>query len=303
MAGLAGRIGRMPPGGRDRLRHPGPPACPGAGRRAGRRITIVRIIRIPGFNPGPFTGAGNNTYLLPGRTPTLLDAATGEAAHLAALGKALGTDGLAQVLVTHAHADHADGSEPVAARWPEAAFRKMPWPDRDRAHAVAWAPIADDERIPAGDGTLRAVHTPGHAPDHLCFFDETSGTLFSADLVVPGSTVVIPASRGGSLSRYLASLRRVQALAPARMLPAHGEAVDDPQAILQEYLDHRQRREDQIVAALRSGARRPEDIVDRLYDGLAPTLRPMARESVAAHLVKLGEEGRARSDGGEWETA
>lgn len=263
----------------------------------------MRIIRIPGFNPGPMTGAGNNTWLLPGRTPTLLDAATGEAAHLSALAEELGTDGLAQVLVTHAHPDHADGCEPIAARWPGAAFRKMPWPDRDRAHAVAWTPIADDERIPAGDGALRAVHTPGHAPDHLCFFEETSGTLFSADLVVPGSTVVIPASRGGSLSRYLASLRRVQALAPARMLPAHGEAIDDPQAILQEYLDHRQRREDQIVAALRAGARRPEDVVDRLYDGLAPTLRAMARESVAAHLVKLREEGRARSDGSEWEIA
>ena len=263
----------------------------------------MQIIRIPGFNPGPMTGAGNNTYLLGGRTPTLVDAATGEAAHLSALEQALGSDRLAQVLVTHAHQDHADGSEPIAARWPDAAFRKMPWPERDRAHAVAWKPIADDEVVPVGDGALRAVHTPGHAPDHLCFFDETGGTLFSADLVVPGTTVVIPASHGGSLSQYLASLRRVQALAPARMLPAHGEPIDDPQAILRAYLDHRQRREDQIVGALRAGARRPEAIVDRLYDGLAPALRGMARESVVAHLVKLAEEGRARADGPEWELA
>ena len=79
----------------------------------------MQIIRIPGFNPGPMTGAGNNTYLLPGRTPTLLDAATGEAAHLSAVEEALGSDRLAQVLVTHAHQDHADGSEPLAARWPD----------------------------------------------------------------------------------------------------------------------------------------------------------------------------------------
>ena len=263
----------------------------------------VQITRIPGFNPGPMTGAGNNTYLLPGRTPTLIDAATGEAAHLSALAEALGPDRLAGVLVTHAHQDHADGSEPLAARWPDAAFRKMPWPERDRAHAVAWKPVADGERVPAGDGALRAVHTPGHAPDHLCFFDEAGGTLFSADLVVPGTTVVIPASHGGSLSQYLASLRRVQALAPARMLPAHGEPIDDPQAILRGYIEHRQRREEQIVAALRAGVGRPEDIVDRLYDGLAPALRGMARESVVAHLVKLAEEGRARSDGPEWEIA
>ena len=205
--------------------------------------------------------------------------------------------------MTHAHQDHIDGSGPLAARWPDAAFRKMPWPERDRAHAVDWTPIADGELIPAGDRALRAVHTPGHAPDHLCFFDETGGTLFSADLVVPGSSVVIPASRGGSLAQYLASLRRVQALAPARLLPAHGDAIDDPQAVLREYVEHRQRREEQIVAALRAGVGRPEDIVDRLYDGLAPALRGMARESVAAHLVKLREEGRARSAAGEWELA
>ncbi len=273
---------------------------------ASRRPTsdrTVRITRIPGFNPGPMTGAGNNTYLLAGRTPTLLDAATGEAAHLSALAEALGPGRLAQVLVTHAHQDHADGSESLAGRWPDAAFRKMPWPERDRAHRVPWAPIADDELIPAGDGSLRALHTPGHAPDHLCFFDEAGGTLFSADLVVPGTTVVIPASHGGSLSQYLASLRRVQALAPARMLPAHGEPIDDPQAILRGYIEHRQRREEQIVAALRAGVGRPEDIVDRLYDGLAPVLRGMARESVVAHLIKLAEEGRARSDGPEWEIA
>ena len=263
----------------------------------------MQITRIPGFNPGPMTGAGNNTYLLSGKTPTLLDAATGEAAHLSALAQALGTDGLAQVLVTHAHPDHADGSDSIAARWPDAAFRKMPWPERDRAHAVAWAPIEDDELIPAGDGAVRAVHTPGHAPDHLCFFEETSRTLFSADLVVPGSTVVIPGSRGGSLSQYLASLRRVQALAPARMLPAHGDIIDDPEAILRGYLEHRQRREDQIVAALRAGIRQPDAIVDRLYDGLAPALRGMARESVVAHLIKLREDGRARADGPEWELA
>ena len=263
----------------------------------------MQIIRIPGFNPGPMTGAGNNTYLLPGRTPTLLDAATGEAAHLSALEEALGPDRLAQVLVTHAHQDHIDGSGPLAARWPGTAFRKMPWPERDRAHAVEWTSIADGELIPAGDGNLRAVHTPGHAPDHLCFFDEAGGTLFSADLVVPGTTVVIPASHGGSLSQYLGSLRRVQALAPARMLPAHGGTIDDPQAILREYIEHRKRREDQIVAALRAGVRRPDAIVDRLYAGLAPALRGMARESVAAHLVKLREEGRARSAAGEWELA
>lgn len=264
-------------------------------------VEIVKLTVIPGFNPGPFTGAGNNTYLILGKTPTLLDAATGKAAHLSALADALGSARLAHVLVTHAHPDHADGCGPIARQRPDTVFRKMPWPEQDRLQPVLFVAIADGDLIPAGDGMLRAIHTPGHAPDHLCFLDEATGTLFSADLVVPGSTVVIPASRGGSLSQYLASLRRVQELAPERMLPAHGEAIDDPQTLLQSYIDHRQRREGQIVAALRAGDRQPDAIVDRLYDGLEEELRGMAQESVVAHLVKLREEGRARSDGQEWE--
>ena len=259
------------------------------------------ITLVPGFNPGPYTGAGNNTYVISGEIPTLVDAATGKAAHLTALAETLASTRLAQVLVTHAHPDHADGCDPIAERWPDTAFRKMPWPERDRLQSVECVPIEDGDRIPAGDGTLLVVHTPGHAPDHLCFLDEATGTLFSADLVVPGGSVVIPASRGGSLAQYLASLRRVLALAPARMLPAHGRAIDDPGAVLSQHLEHRQRREDQIVAALRAGDRRPEAIVDRLYEGLAPGLKRRAQESVAAHLVKLRDEGRARSDGKEWE--
>ena len=260
----------------------------------------MNIILVPGCNTGSYTGAGNNTYLIPGLTPTLLDAATGEAAYLTTLAGALASVRLAHVLVTHAHPDHADGCDAIAARWPDTAFRKMPWPERDRLHAVECLPIADGDLIAAGDGQLRAIHTPGHAPDHLCFLDETSGTLFSADLVVLGGSVVIPASRGGSLSQYLASLRRVLALAPARMLPAHGAAIENPTAVLDRYLDHRQRREDEIVAALGAGDRRPDAIVDRVYEGLETGLKRLAHENVVAHLVKLREEGLVRLDDEEW---
>lgn len=265
------------------------------------KLPPVDITLLPGFNPGPYSGAGNNTYFIAGKTPTLLDAATGEAAHLTALVEALSGGSLGHVLVTHAHPDHADGCDSIARRWPDAVFRKMPLPKRDRLQSVEFVPIADGDRISAGDGTLLAVHTPGHAPDHLCFFDEVTGTLFSADLVVPGSTVVIPASRGGSLAQYLASLRRVLALAPVRMLPAHGHAIDDPAAVLNQYLEHRQWREDQILTALRAGDRRPDAIVSRLYQGLESRLKRLAQESVLAHLVKLREEGRARLNGEEWE--
>ena len=259
------------------------------------------ITLVTGDNPGPYTGAGNNTYLIAGDTPTLVDAATGKASHLDGLARALGAAELAQVLVTHAHPDHADGCDPIAARWPEAVFRKMPWPERDRRQAVRCQSIADGDLIPAGNGMLLAVHTPGHAPDHLCFFEETAGTLFSADLVVLGSSVVIPNSRGGSLANYLDSLQRIRDLDPVRMLPAHGPVIDAPRQAIDGYIEHRRRREDQIVDAMRAGARRPEAIVERLYQSLRAELQPLARESVLAHLVKLRDEERVRQDGDEWE--
>lgn len=260
----------------------------------------MQITLVTGDNPGPYTGAGNNTYLISGERPTLVDAATGNASHLASLAEALDTCTLAQVLVTHAHPDHADGCDPIAAQWPTAAFRKMPWPERDRRQSVEFQAIADGDLIDAGNGVLRAVHTPGHAPDHLCFFDEADGTLFSADLVVLGSSVVIPSSQGGSLTLYLDSLRRIRDMRPARMLPAHGPVIDAPRQIIDGYLTHRQRREDQIVVAMRAGARLPDAIVERLYEGVKPELLVLARESVLAHLIKLRDEGRVREDEDEW---
>ena len=247
---------------------------------------------MPGGNPGPYTGAGNNTYLISGKIPTLLDAAT--------LAEALAGEPLGQVLVTHAHQDHVDGCDPIAVRWPDTRFGKMPWPGRDCLQSVDFFSISDGDLIPAGDGMLRVVHTPGHAPDHVCFLDEATGTLFSADLVVQGSSVVIPNSHGGNLTQYLASLRRVLDIAPDRMLPAHGQVIDSPSEVLSTYLEHRLQREAQIIDMVRVGVGQPDALVQRLYPGIRTDLKPMARESVLAHLVKLQEEGRARDDGECW---
>ena len=147
--------------------------------------------------------------------------------------------------------------------------------------------LADGEVFAAGATTLRAVHTPGHAPDHFCFLDETTRALYSGDLARIGGTVVIPASRGGSLRDYLASLRKVRALEPARLLPAHGPAVNRPADLIDEYLAHRAARERQITAALAEGCTTVAGLVARIYPELSPSLRPAAEETVRAHLAKL----------------
>ena len=141
---------------------------------------------------------------------------------------------------------------------------------------------------------LRAIHTPGHAPDHLCLWHAESRTMFCGDLAQQGTTIYIPPNLQGDLVEYLRSLERVLALRPERLLPAHGPVIDDPDAVLRGYLEHRQEREQQIVSLLREGASSPDAIVARLYHGLKETLVPMARESVLAHLLKLEREGLVR---------
>lgn len=268
----------------------------------------MRYLLIPGHNPGPLTGTGNNTYLLFGRTVTLIDAATGEAGHLADLEQALQRESpdspldLQRVLVTHAHEDHASGVGALARRWPELECMKRPWPGEDPTD-VSWVPLRDDAFVEAGDASLWVVHTPGHSPDHLCFFEPRTSVLFAGDLVLNGGTVVIPASRGGHLASYLRSLHRVLELQPRVILPGHGPAIQHPSALIRGYIAHRQQREQQIVRALHE-AQRPltlDAIVDRVYEKLAPELRQVARESALAHLVMLEENGGARRTPDGWD--
>ena len=246
------------------------------------------------------TGGGNWTWLIGGEMPTLIDAGTGEAAHLSALEEALAGRPLAQVLVTHAHVDHIAGAEALAARFPSARFHKMPWPGRDSRWPVPWEPLADGGRVAAGDGELTILHTPGHAPDHLSFWHPGSRTVFSGDLVAKGTTVYIPARLEGDLAAYLQSLQRLVDLDPARLLPAHGPVIDDPIDVLRTYIAHRLEREAQILDALRAGASDPPAIVRRVYRGLKESLAALAAESVEAHLIKLEREGRARRHAEAW---
>jgi glyoxylase-like metal-dependent hydrolase (beta-lactamase superfamily II) len=258
------------------------------------RTRLPGLVELDAGNPGPLTGTGNHTWLLTGAVPTLVDAGVGTPAHLDAIAAALDTVGqtLQQVVVTHAHPDHASGSTAVAARWPRAAFMKWPWPEADGRYPVAWTPLGDGQIVTAGDLDLEVLHTPGHAPDHVCLWHAGSRTLFGADLLIEGSTVVVPGTRGGDLIAYLESLARVAALQPRQVLPAHGPVIDDPVGLIERYSAHRAVREREVLAAIARGADSVDAIVTAVYPTIAGPLRMVAVETVYAHVNKLRAERR-----------
>ena len=255
-----------------------------------------RVVVALGQNPGIFTGPGTNTYLVgTGRKRILIDTGQGVDAYVGVLERAVqraGCDGLQEIVLTHGHPDHGGGLEQVQRRFGPLRVSKLPGPDDVRANLDCEA-IADGDVVRTEGATLRAIHTPGHAVDHLCFALEEEGALFSGDNVLGVGTTVIP-SHGGDLLDYMDSLARMLALAPRRIYPAHGPLIADGPAKLREYIAHRGAREAQILAALAAGDADTRTIVKRVYTDVPEALHAAAAHSVAAHLRKLEREGRVR---------
>lgn len=249
------------------------------------RVTVAL-----GQNPGIFTGPGTNTYVLESRGRALvIDPGPIVDGHLDAVEATLGGLDPVAVAVTHTHPDHAPAANPLALRIGVPAYGFAPGPDFEPSRV-----LADGDTITFGDAEAVALHTPGHTSDHLCFL--VGDLLFTGDHLMGGSTVIIE-----DLNAYLASLRRLLDVELARLWPGHGPHVDDPHALIREYIAHRLEREEQVVAALAGGAGTLGEVVLTVYADIDPALHRAAAWSVAAHLRKLADGGRVEFAGAaEW---
>ena len=256
---------------------------------------LVRRIVAP--NPGPFTGPGTNTYLVGIDEVAVIDPGPDEAAHIDAIIGASMRERVRWVLLTHTHPDHAPGTKRLVKETGAEvlAFTKKP-KDGD---VIPDRVIGEGATIEGTEFGLEVLHTPGHAPDHLCFFLEEERVLFTGDTVLDGMFSVINPSRGGDMAVYVETLERLEKMRLSRLCPGHGDVIDEPKVRIREYIEHRRAREEQIYKLVKKQPARIPDLVAAIYTGddLPPELIEAAAWQVQAHLVKLRKAGKVTGSG------
>jgi glyoxylase-like metal-dependent hydrolase (beta-lactamase superfamily II) len=259
------------------------------------------VRRIVAHNPGMMTGPGTNTYLVGIDEIAVIDPGPGDATHLDAIA-GCGGDRIRWILLTHTHEDHSPGAVGLKKRTGAEILAFGPGEGRGKLRLDGT--LSDGAVIEATEFHLTALHTPGHASNHLCYLLNEERTLFTGDHIMQGSTVVI-GPPDGDMAAYLASLERLKTIRPRlkAIAPGHGHVIEDPMAVIDEYIEHRLAREKQVLDVLRRrGTTTVAQIVEDVYTDVAPELHPVAQKSVWAHLRKLADDGEAKGDrfDGEW---
>jgi len=259
------------------------------------------VRRIVVENPGMMTGPGTNTYLVGIDEIAVIDPGPGDASHLDAIA-GCGGDRIRWILLTHTHEDHSPGA--VGLKKLTGAEILAFGPGEGKGKVRLDGTLGDGAVIEATEFHLTALHTPGHASNHLCYLLNEERTLFTGDHIMQGSTVVI-GPPDGDMAAYFASLEKLKTIRPRlkAIAPGHGHLIENPMATIDEYIEHRRAREKQVLDDLRDrGTATIAELVEDIYADVAPELHPVAQRSVWAHLRKLADDGEAKGDrfDGEW---
>jgi glyoxylase-like metal-dependent hydrolase (beta-lactamase superfamily II) len=265
-----------------------------------------RIRRLLAHNPSPFTFKGTSVAVIGEGKLAVIDPGPDDPEHLAALRLGLERETVTHILVTHTHRDHSPAARALKEWTGAPTYGFGPHGKARSEHGVAieegsdrdFTPdvqLRDGDVIDGAGFTIECVHTPGHTSNHMCYALREEKALFSGDHVMGWSTTVV-APPDGDMGDYLVSLKKLLARSDAVYWPTHGGPIRDPKPVVAAYLAHRLEREAQILAALRDGVTAIHEMVEHIYLGLDPRLKPAAGLSVFAHLLQMTKDGRVMSD-------
>ena len=266
------------------------------------------VVRLVANNPSPFTFKGTNTYIVGTRSLALIDPGPADPAHLAAILKTIGTRRLTHIVITHTHRDHTDGLPALLAATGArtAGFGRRAANRGSKSTSPSGSEFVDQDFVPdvpladgqtlEGDGwAFEALHTPGHAPDHLCLALAGTGVLFSGDHVMGWNTSVV-APPEGNMGDYIRSLELLTGRDDTVYFPGHGGQFEGPQRLVKAFLLHRRMREHAILECIRGGNATVRGIVPVIYRDINPKLLNAASLSVLAHVEHLIERGLVRCE-------
>ncbi len=263
-----------------------------------RRVAV----RTPTLPPATHT----NVYVCGEAELAVIDPASPYAEEQVALDAfLLGLSGqrVSMIVLSHHHVDHVSGANHLAARLSVPIWAHPETKARLEGRVKIDHELDEGNRISLGAHTLDVLHTPGHAPGHICFADRTSGTLIVGDMVASVGTIIVEPEDGGDMRAYLQSLERLRQQKARCLLPAHGDPIDDPDAHLSFYIAHRLEREARVLAALALNPQSLDELVAPVYPDVASALYPLAKRSLFAHLIKLVGDERAYRDGDKFSIA
>jgi glyoxylase-like metal-dependent hydrolase (beta-lactamase superfamily II) len=260
---------------------------------------VPGIVRIVANNPGPFTFKGTNTYIIGNQSLAVIDPGPDDPDHIAAILDYANGREISHILITHTHRDHIDGlpalAEATGAQVVGFGRKGMKTDPRVASETgrrfidlefAPEIPVVDGDRITGADWALDCIHTPGHAPDHICYALSGRKIVFSGDHVMGWNTTVV-APPEGHMGDYCRSLDKLAALDCDLFLPGHGGRIAEPRKVTKAYLVHRRMREQAIMDAIRKGHDSIDAVVALVYQNLDERLVTAAKLSVQAHVEDL----------------